>query len=96
MAARIWHVLVTVCGARDSRYDHYAFVDYLDGAHPFQHEWRFSGSLGFGGKFYNDGFSWRVGCYPEDRTPQRDEAIHRANQELAALRAVYLADDLAK
>ena len=32
-------------------------------------EWRFQGSLGFGGKFYTDHDRWRVGCYREDDTP---------------------------
>jgi hypothetical protein len=90
MANSIWQVLVTECGARDNRYDHYSFVAYLEEAKPFGHEWRFQGSLGFGGKFYNDGSRWRVGCYREHESPQRNEMIRRANDRLAALRETYL------
>jgi hypothetical protein len=49
-------------------------------------EFRFQGSAGFGGKLYHD--SWRglrVDCYPEDRNPERDAAIARANKALAVL-----------
>jgi hypothetical protein len=93
MANNIWHVLVTEGGARDGRDDHYAFVAYLEKPLSFGHEWRFQGALGFGGKFYNDGFQWRVGCYREDDTQPRLGMIQRTNERLAALREVYLGGD---
>jgi hypothetical protein len=48
-------------------------------------EWRFCGSLGFGGKlrYSNDGF--RVTCYSEDRTPECDKCIQTANARLRML-----------
>lgn len=56
-------------------------------------EFRFGGTLGFGGKFYRDvtllpdrtlGEHWRVSCYPEDRTPERQQAIADTNAALMA------------
>lgn len=49
------------------------------------HEWRFCGSLGFGGKFHFDGRRAYVSCYPEDHTPERMDAIASANRELAQI-----------
>jgi hypothetical protein len=42
-------------------------------------EWRFGGTLGFGGKFWvNDGRMY-VQCYREDETPRRLADIETAN-----------------
>lgn len=46
--------------------------------------WRFGGSLGFGGKFHFPGLN--VNCYPEDETPQRRSAIDKANARLSELK----------
>lgn len=52
------------------------------------HEYRLNSTLGFGGKFRNngnyDGIPY-VDCYPEDLTPTRTLAINRANQQLRKL-----------
>jgi hypothetical protein len=47
-------------------------------------EYRFMGSLGFGGKFWKE--SWRVSCYPEDETPDRAATIRACNAALQDLR----------
>ena len=74
MAREVWTVLVVECGARwEDRND---FVLYATSKDPL--EYRFSGNLGFGGKCYFSG-GLRVGYYPEDRTPERDQARDRAN-----------------
>jgi hypothetical protein len=52
-------------------------------------EYRFQGSLGFGGKFYTD--TWRVSCYKEDETPERNKAIEQANAQLKLLREQQIA-----
>lgn len=52
------------------------------------HEFRFCGSLGFGGKFYNNGNNDNtpyVGCYPQDETQERKAKIARANERIAQL-----------
>lgn len=88
-AQKIWRVLVEECGCRDAPDNRDSFVRYLAADNGFGHEWRFQGKLGFGGKFYNDHFAWRVGCYSEHRTPERDEMIRRADERLTELRAEY-------
>ncbi|WP_426513135.1 hypothetical protein ACPPVO_22415 [Dactylosporangium sp. McL0621] len=49
-------------------------------------EFRFMGSLGFGGKLYVEPRRWRVSCYREDETPERVEAIRVTNEALVGLR----------
>jgi hypothetical protein len=48
-------------------------------------EYRFQGSLGFGGKLYNNSGKLYVDCYPEDLTDVRQQAIDLANSRLKAL-----------
>jgi hypothetical protein len=52
-------------------------------------EWRFQGTLGFGGKFWNANDRWYVTCYPEDSTDERRAVIAVANERLARLKANY-------
>jgi hypothetical protein len=54
-------------------------------------EFRFRGSLGFGGKFRRARDRWYVDCYEEDMTPERDRAIRLANAALDGLRASSVA-----
>lgn len=49
-------------------------------------EYRFMGSLGFGGKFWNYDGRWYVTAYPEDMTPERQQVIDDTNVALAALK----------
>lgn len=83
MKRKVWTVLVDECGA-----DPDGLSDFL--AHwPECHEYRFIGSLGFGGKVWADRFydGWRlsVTCYSEDKTPERERAIGRAQSRLTAI-----------
>lgn len=48
-------------------------------------EYRFGGTLGFGGKFWRTNGKWYVTCYPEDRTLERDRWIELTNARLAEL-----------
>lgn len=80
-ANAIYDVLVAEVGAAES--DRGAFVHHQT-KHEECVEWRFCGSLGFGGKFWRNGL-WYVNCYSEDRTPERDKAMGKANALLAAL-----------
>jgi hypothetical protein len=82
-AQRICTILVEECGYDASHNATDWLVQWLlDGA-PAR-EYRFQGSLGFGGKFWAQ--DWRVTCYPEDETPERWAAIQRANMRLQRLR----------
>jgi hypothetical protein len=85
LASRIRSVLREECGFES---------DYVDGAlerwlisGASGGEYRFQGSLGFGGKLYveDHGDRWRVSCYREDETSERREAIRKANKRLREL-----------
>ncbi len=80
VAERIWAILIETCRAYPPEFPE--FADYV--ARPDATEYRFIGSLGFGGKFYIPR-GWRVDCYPEDRTPERLTTITTANEQLAEL-----------
>ncbi len=68
----VYSILVSQAGARETDRD--CFVDYFSKQNGS--EWRFCGSLGFGGKCFTSGRGRAiVSCYPEDRTPQRDDTI---------------------
>jgi len=51
-------------------------------------EYRFQGSLGFGGKFWNCNGQWYVSAYPEDVTacPERQQMIDAVNAALTELK----------
>ncbi len=78
---RVYDILVEHAGAPECDRERFiaAHVDARDAIR----EWRFCGSLGFGGKYrvqHNI-----VTCYSEDETPERLAAIERTNTALAAL-----------
>ena len=78
IAKVVFDLLVEECGAREHlRGDFIHFLSQTDGA-----EFRFQGSLGFGGKLYNEAKGFRVSCYTEDQTPERDAAIKLTNELL--------------
>lgn len=68
----IWNVLVNYCGAN-------ADWQGFDQSFPACREFRFGGSLGFGGKVWCDHGRVYVTCYPEDETPERLDIISTAN-----------------
>lgn len=62
------------------------FVNYFLETPSYQtREWRFSGHLGFGGKFWRNAGQHYVTCYREDETPERRTMIDNLNQEIANL-----------
>ena len=84
LANRIYDILQECCGATD--YWRQNFVQVQTSR--YETEYRFCGSLGFGGKLYRE--RWpkphcRVSCYREDETPERRAAIERVNEILKAL-----------
>lgn len=82
-AEAVYAILVEECGARTDNCGagQDAFVSYTARDYD-HHEFRFGGSLGFGGKVYVSQSQIRVAYYPEDRTPARDKAMLRANDRL--------------
>lgn len=77
---QIYTILVEVCGARSS--ERAAFVHEMGRFEP-TNEWRFSGWLGFGGKFWPKDF--RVSAYPEDMDDEKTKIIKEANEKLIEL-----------
>ena len=88
---RIYDVLVRTCDATDDESNRLQWDSFwLRSNDP--DEYRFIGALGFGGKFWRGRSEWHVSCYPEDRNPERDERIKRANHALEVLRGQWLDD----
>lgn len=79
-ANAVYNILVQHAGASEWRRDEFVFMH----ANGRCDEYRFTGTLGFGGKFWRQ--QWDVTCYQEDVTPQRQKAIDETNAALAALR----------
>lgn len=87
-ATAIYALLVEYAGANPSARDDFVAVqtDRHIG------EYRFGGSLGFGGKFWRRHVpggreQWAVTCYPEDQTPARTSTIAETNRVLSLLAA---------
>lgn len=79
---KCWNILVEHAGANPKPIAKKDFVLSMLGS---CHEYRFCGSLGFGGKFYRFSPDFYVQCYPEDVTPERQKAIDKVNHLLKAL-----------
>jgi hypothetical protein len=86
IAHQVYDILVEIGAPENMRK---AFV--WTQTHEDCNEWRFEGKLGFGGKFWNEWsyieekFKWRVSCYSEDETPEREKLINETNQKLNIL-----------
>lgn len=87
-AEAVWITLVVVCGAhRDDHDDFIRLAKQTDSL-----EYRFQGSLGFGGKVYvgrHEDDPPRVNCYKENETPKRRKTINDVNQLLAAIAKLW-------
>jgi len=78
-----WSILVQHTGVREDGRE--AFMQAaLDPWRPFT-EYRFQGSLGFGGKFWRYDGRLYCTCYPEDETKERLATIAKVNQLLAGI-----------
>lgn len=84
-AEAVWAILQEECGASDE----HGFIYHQ--TRELVPEWRFIGSLGFGGKFWRNsrtrpdgtwGECWYVDCYREHETPERLAVIERTNSRL--------------
>jgi len=81
---RIYDILVKVCGASEGDRDSFVY-NQSKRNHPT--EWRFIGTLGFGGKFWRVYDRIYVNCYPEHETPATRKTIEEANRQLAQVYA---------
>lgn len=86
-AEAVWAVLIAVCDANqsDEARDDFLFHAQERG-HPL--EYRFQGSLGFGGKIYLENPPC-VSCYSEDETSEGNRKIKNANAVLAAIAKLW-------
>lgn len=80
----IFLLLVKEAGA--SPEDLPVFLDHMKKPFDGPREFSFRGKLGFGGKFYLELTRFRVSCYPEDRSPEREAIIAKVNERLETLR----------
>lgn len=83
LAVAIYDILVMHCGASDGR--GHARENFVRSA--VEGTWtehRFCGSLGSGGKIWNEDVPY-VTCYQEDKTPVVEAMIEEANAALKAL-----------
>jgi len=90
----VYHILIKEAGAGTNisiimKDDNVVFVDHDEENfihhHAVEHkdrcrEWRFSGNLGFGGKYRSQ--TNKVDYYPEDTSPEREQIIMTTNQLL--------------
>lgn len=85
-ASATYDILVRLAGASNDEMERYSFV-HATTKKPPTIEYRFMGSLGYGGKFRNNGNRDcpYVDCYSEDSTPARQATIAAVNAELSAL-----------
>lgn len=86
-ANAVYDILIEECGATDPRgHERVSFAYYMMDERSFK-EFRFQGSLGFGGKCRLNGNYPvpYVDCYREDQTTERLVMILRANERIAAL-----------
>lgn len=89
-AHRIYNVLTSDAAARE--FNREEFLQWFaQGEREGGREFRFCGSLGFGGKFWRNMGRWYVNCYREDATEERQRIIQRVNEKLERLRAAEAA-----
>lgn len=82
---QVWDILRDNVDASKNPYDRMNFIHHmLADKYPCT-EWRFCGSLGFGGKIYRNDRKLYVSCYPEDETRARRKLIKSVNKKLEKL-----------
>jgi hypothetical protein len=80
----IYDVLVREAGATDDESNRAQFHYFWEDRASYR-EYRFMGTLGFGGKFWVSPEGFYVNCYPENLTDDRAETIRRTNKALKRL-----------
>jgi hypothetical protein len=81
---RAYDILVDQAGAPGRAETRASFVSHFT-THRGALEWRFMGSLGFGGKFWRNDGRYYITCYREDETKKRKAVIDKVNRLLDAL-----------
>jgi len=87
---KVYDILCQMADARED--DRFGFVEsHMDSKYPCR-EWRFCGSLGFGGKYRIERNT--IDCYLEDLTPNRQATIDKVNQALADIKTRQVLSDI--
>jgi hypothetical protein len=84
---RCYDILVEHAGASNNVRDKQYFVWLATNHEKFHQltEYRFCGSLGFGGKFWRNAGKLYISCYPEDENPKRLAIIEKVNKMIAKI-----------
>jgi hypothetical protein len=84
---KVYGVLIEKAGAPPSYSDSFLpfAADWWNNNFWSTKEFRFMGKLGMGGKIWLDPEGYRVSCYSEDRTPEREKILKDVNSDLMAL-----------
>lgn len=81
---KVYDVLIELGRANESTRSQFVWLHSEPEQEYLIEEYRFSGKLGFGGKY------WRlrneVNCYPEDETKERHKLIQKINERLKLLK----------
>lgn len=80
-ANKIYDILVSIGGAYEPERD--SFVYHHTESKYGCSEWRFSGKLGFGGKYRS--LRNTVDYYAEDTSPERDSIVEKINKALSEI-----------
>lgn len=86
-ANKVYDILESTCQAYPGDRDSFVYEYTSEDRYHLSDEWRFSGALGFGGKFRFPRMT--VDCYQEDETPERLAMIEAANAQLKEIREAY-------
>lgn len=78
-ANNVYDLLVDIGGACESERDQFVYYHTKEKCY----EWRFSGKLGFGGKYRSK--TNTVDCYVEDETKKRKKIMKELNDALAKI-----------
>ena len=84
-ANQIYDILIEFAGPDNYLTPRDSFVRWFVEDSRYSKEFRFQGSLGFGGKFWRNNDRLYVNCYSEDETPERMRVIERVNDALSSL-----------
>lgn len=85
LANQIYDILIEFAGPINYLTPRDSFVRWFVEDSRYSKEFRFQGSLGFGGKFWRNDGRLYVNCYSEDETAGRMAIIERINYELSSL-----------
>ena len=100
---KLYDILQEHADAHDSWRDNFVYSFTTDLDTPMRcNEYRFQGSIGFGGKLYRDRYFGdergvgvhRVGCYSEEESADNLAKIDKANEAIRGLEETYKKENM--